>query len=60
MACHYSKLGEEIPCAGWLHHQLGVGNNIRLRMQAIRGEMPLPVVEGEQHRTFDDTLPVLR
>lgn len=32
MACHYSRDGEEIPCAGWLANQLGPGNNIGLRL----------------------------
>lgn len=58
MACHYSKPGEEFPCAGWLHHQLGVGNNIGLRLQVIHGTMPVPEVEGDQHQTFEDTLPM--
>ncbi len=57
MACHYSKLGEEFPCAGWLHHQLGVGNNIRLRLQVIAWDMPIPEVVGEQHQNFEATLP---
>lgn len=56
MACHYSKVGEEIPCAGWLYHQLGEGNNIWLRIEVMRERMPLPKVTGRQHRTFDDTL----
>jgi hypothetical protein len=58
MACHYSKVGEEIPCAGWMAHQLGAGNNIWLRIEVARGRMPLPIVDGEQHACFDDTLPV--
>lgn len=57
MACHYSAIGKEIPCAGWLAHQLGDGNNIWLRIEVIRGRMPAPEIDGEQHRTFDDTLP---
>lgn len=57
MACHYSKLGEEIPCAGWLHNQLGVGNNITVRLAVIRGRLPAPEVDGEQHQTFEETLP---
>jgi len=57
MACHYSKPGEEFPCAGWLHHQLGVGNNIGLRLQVMAGTMPVPKVDGEQHQTFEDTIP---
>lgn len=57
MACHYSKPGQEIPCAGWLAHQLGPGNNIGLRLQAIRGRVPLPETDGEQHQSFEDTIP---
>jgi hypothetical protein len=57
MACHYSKVGEEFPCAGWLHHQIGAGNNVWLRIEVMRGRMPVPEVLGEQHQSFDDTLP---
>jgi hypothetical protein len=57
MACHYSKVGEEIPCAGWMHHQLGDGNNIWLRIEVMRKRMPMPEVIGEQHKRFEDTLP---
>lgn len=55
MACHYSPVGEERPCAGWMHHQLGAGNNLWLRLEVIAGRMPPPLVEGEQR--FEDTLP---
>lgn len=57
MACHYSKLGQEFPCAGWLHHQLGVGNNVWLRLEVIQGRMPMPEIHGKQHQQFNDTLP---
>ncbi len=57
MACHYSPVGQEIPCAGWLANQLGRGNNIGLRLQVISGAMPVPELDGEQHATFEDTLP---
>ena len=58
MACHESAVGDERPCVGWLHNQLGPGNNIPLRIWAVRnlkGEK-LELV-GEQHATFEDTLP---
>lgn len=58
MACHYSKVGQEFPCAGWLHHQLGIGNNIQLRMRVLLKQIPRPEIHGDQHRTFDDTIPV--
>lgn len=57
MACHYSKPGDEFVCAGWLHNQLGVGNNISVRIAVATGKMPVPEVDGEQHACFDDTLP---
>lgn len=58
MACHESKPGKEIACIGWLANQLGPGNNIGLRIAAIR-DRALTDFElvGEQHETFKDTLP---
>ena len=56
MACHDARVGEEFPCAGWLHHQLGPGNNIAARIQVMRGQLPVPSVSGEQHHTFEATL----
>ncbi len=57
MACHYSTPGEERVCAGWLNHQLRDGNNVWARIEVMRGRLPVPVVEGEQHVCFEDTLP---
>jgi hypothetical protein len=57
MACHYSPVGEEFACAGWIYHQIGPGNNIWLRIEVMRGRMPIPIVDGEQHDCFEDTLP---
>lgn len=57
MACHYSKPGDEFPCAGWLENQLGPGNNIAVRIGVATGRLPVPVTDGEQHETFEDTLP---
>lgn len=57
MACHYSEPGAEFPCAGWLHNQLGPGNNIPVRLAVMCGKLPVPEVYGEQHERFDDTLP---
>lgn len=56
MACHYSQPGKEIYCAGWLDNQLGVGNNLGIRMAVMRGVMPVPEVHGDQHDRFEDTL----
>ncbi len=57
MACHHSRTGSEHACAGWLHNQLGVGNNIAVRIAVMTGTMPVPEVDGEQHDSFDGTLP---
>jgi hypothetical protein len=58
MACHHSNGNDEMYCVGWLHNQLGVGNNIKLRLQMMRCEniSKLQIV-GEQHQRFEDTLP---
>lgn len=56
MACHYSKPGEEFPCAGWLHQQIGAGNNLGVRLAVMTGRMPVPVVDGPQHEVFEQTL----
>jgi hypothetical protein len=58
MACHESAVGKEVPCVGWLVHQLGPGNNIALRLQVMRDPRYHDLeVYGEQHETFEDTLP---
>lgn len=51
MACHDSKLGAEYPCVGWLVNQLGPGNNIGLRMQAMDGRFGELITEGEQYES---------
>lgn len=60
MACHHSKDTEDNAehCVGWLHNQLGVGNNIGLRFTMMDCEniKELKIV-GEQHERFEDTLP---
>lgn len=61
MACHETPVGNEKPCVGWLNHQLGVGNNIGLRLTVMRdrtlGDFE---VVGPQHETFEATLPKKR
>ncbi|MBV8720990.1 MAG: hypothetical protein JO277_02500 [Candidatus Eremiobacteraeota bacterium] len=50
--------GKELPCVGWLAHQLGPGNNIALRMRAIADPRLYAFeLDGEQHTRFEDTLP---
>jgi len=60
MACHHSKdTGENAEhCVGWLHNQLGVGNNIGLRISMMNCENVKDLkLNGEQHERFEDTLP---
>lgn len=58
MACHETIEGKELPCVGWLAHQLGPGNNIALRMAAMTGQIDTNFeLDGEQHERFEDTLP---
>lgn len=58
MACHEYPVGKEVPCVGWLMHQLGPGNNIALRI-SMRDCDNLRDVEldGPQHESFEETLP---
>lgn len=57
-ACHEHDADEKVHCVGWLVNQLGPGNNIGLRMQMISCENARAIrVHGEQHETFEDTLP---
>lgn len=56
MACHYSSVGDEFACAGWLANQLGPGNNLAMRLAVMYGRIPLPVTDGPQHERFEDTL----
>lgn len=58
MACHESTPADPQSCVGWLHNQLGVGNNIGLRLWASRVENIGDIeTVGEQHQHFRDTLP---
>ena len=55
MACHETQ---DAHCVGWLANQLGEGNNLALRI-AMRDCPNLHRLRtcGEQHATFDDTVP---
>ena len=58
MACHESRDSAPPPCVGWMHNQLGAGNNLALRMAVIAGKIDGNVeVVGPQHERFEDTLP---
>lgn len=44
-------------CIGWVHNQLGVGNNIGLRIKMLYCENAKDIkVVGEQHSKFEDTI----
>jgi hypothetical protein len=61
MACHETRTGAELPCVGWLAHQLGPGNNLALRMRVINKQIDGDVeTVGPQHKRFEDTLPKKR
>lgn len=56
MACHET---DDAHCVGWLHNQLGEGNNIALRLHMSRCENVGALrLRGEQTATFEDTLPI--
>lgn len=55
MACHEAH---KKPCVGWLINQLGLGNNIALRLAVAKGQIDACVeIDGPQHSCFEDTLP---
>lgn len=56
MACHCTPEGRESVCVGWLHHQLGVGNNIGLRLRVLhQPELGAYKLKGPQRATFAET-----
>lgn len=58
MACHHSDGNDQMYCIGWLHNQIGVGNNIGLRLAMRNCENIRDVkIYGKQHQRFEDTLP---
>ena len=61
MACHEHPVGDEVHCVGWLNHQIGPGNNIGLRLKMRHCENGhLMQIDGDQHETFEATLPFSR
>ncbi len=58
MACHHSDGNDQMYCVGWLNHQLGVGNNIGLRIKMMSCENAKDIkTYGKQHQRLEDTLP---
>jgi hypothetical protein len=56
MACHCSP--EESPemCVGWLLNQVGVGNNLALRLHLRKYDLSGVEVFGEQYETLSETI----
>lgn len=57
MSCHELEGVEGDYCVGWLIHQLTVGNDIGLRLKMRDYDLSDVELIGEQHGTFEDTLP---
>ena len=57
MSCHEHSAEEEAYCIGWLANQLGPGNNIGLRLKMLGYDLSEVRLDGDQHETFEDTLP---
>ena len=56
MACHHSADGAEHPCVGWVHHQIGAGNNIGLRLAVlVDPRLQGLQVDGPQRASFEET-----
>jgi len=55
MECHETQNSY---CIGWLHNQIGIGNNILLRIHMSKCENANEIIIiGEQHDSFQKTLP---
>ncbi len=58
MACHHSDGTDEMYCVGWVYNQMRDGNNIGLRLKMFNCTNYKELkVKGQQHKTFEDTLP---
>lgn len=55
MACHKSHQNDLV-CIGWLHNQLGIGNNLGLRLTMSQCENADEIqIRGKQHQSFEET-----
>jgi len=52
MSCHEENKSY---CIGWFHNQMGIGNNIRLRLKMINYDLSRVKVFGKQHDVFEET-----
>ena len=58
MSCHETDIHDECPCVGWVFNQIK-NDNIVLRMILFNDpDYQNLEVYGEQHETFEDTIPL--
>lgn len=59
MACHETPVGRDQACVGWIKFQLEQGHNLKPRLAVVSGLFDPRKLEvfGEQHQSFEDTLP---
>ena len=56
MACHETHKAH---CIGWMAHQLGIGENLVLRLETMTcTNIEKMQIVGEQHPNFESTLPL--
>ena len=56
MSCHYSPDNDPYHCIGWLHNQIGIGNNLALRIRMLSCANGHEIeIHGPQHECFEDT-----
>jgi hypothetical protein len=59
-ACHLSRPGAEIPCAGWVaaHGR----ESIAIRLMVLQGKLPLEALspQPELHASYDEVMEKLR
>lgn len=55
MGCHKHPDEDDVPCIGWLAHEVGPGNNIGLRLWLTQFENSWDIeTVGEQHKSIYD------
>jgi hypothetical protein len=59
MACHNSNDNDQMFCVGYLHNQLGVGNNISLRLKMLFCDNVSEIeVYGKQRKSLTEVKPI--
>ncbi len=59
MGCHESPTDDPYACVGWLAHELGPGNNIALRIQALH-DLRLRVETIGEQRSLAELVSAVR